>query len=109
VSAHAPPDTIRTSAESTPEATSSARCWRAFLLAAIRAISRCCAGGGYGDPLERDPARVAKDVSERMISRERAYASYGVVLDRGGAVDRTATESRRTAMRSTKEAPAGTT
>jgi N-methylhydantoinase B/oxoprolinase/acetone carboxylase alpha subunit len=37
-------------------------------------------GGGYGDPRERDPARVLHDVREGWISRSRAAEIYGVVL-----------------------------
>lgn len=45
-------------------------------------------GGGYGDPLERDPARVLKDVLERWETPERALEIYGVVLS-GSAADET--------------------
>ncbi len=38
-------------------------------------------GGGYGDPLERSPERVSKDVVHRRISPECAKEIYGVVLD----------------------------
>lgn len=38
-------------------------------------------GGGYGDPLERDPEAVAYDVKNRYVSRENALAYYGVVVD----------------------------
>jgi N-methylhydantoinase B/oxoprolinase/acetone carboxylase alpha subunit len=37
-------------------------------------------GGGYGDPRERDPARVLHDVREGWISRVRAAEVYGVIL-----------------------------
>ncbi len=37
-------------------------------------------GGGYGDPLERDPQRVLHDVLERYETRERAEAVYCVLL-----------------------------
>ena len=37
-------------------------------------------GGGWGDPLERDPQRVLDDVIEEKISRERAESVYGVVV-----------------------------
>ncbi|WP_420639222.1 hydantoinase B/oxoprolinase family protein [Candidatus Poriferisocius sp.] len=39
------------------------------------------AGGGCGDPLERDPRRVADDVRDGRVSVEGARASYGVVID----------------------------
>ncbi len=38
-------------------------------------------GGGYGNPLERDPARVAQDVKLGFVSIEKAREDYGVVLD----------------------------
>ena len=37
-------------------------------------------GGGYGDPLERDPASVCEDVAEAYVSIERALKDYGVVV-----------------------------
>lgn len=37
-------------------------------------------GGGYGDPLEREPARVRDDVADDYVSLERARKDYGVVL-----------------------------
>lgn len=37
-------------------------------------------GGGYGDPLERDPARVCRDVLERWETAERARAVYAVAF-----------------------------
>jgi N-methylhydantoinase B len=53
-------------------------------------------GGGWGDPLERDPEAVAADVREGYISPEVA-ADYGVVLKpAGGAADLKATERVRT-------------
>ncbi|WP_371400598.1 hydantoinase B/oxoprolinase family protein [Kribbella sp. NBC_00662] len=38
-------------------------------------------GGGYGDPLERDPARVATDVRNGFVSVTAAEREYGVVVD----------------------------
>jgi N-methylhydantoinase B len=40
-------------------------------------------GGGYGNPLERDPALVRRDVARGYFSAEDAERDYGVVL--GGA------------------------
>ncbi|MEK7878916.1 MAG: hydantoinase B/oxoprolinase family protein, partial [candidate division NC10 bacterium] len=51
-------------------------------------------GGGYGDPLERDPALVVRDVTEGLISREKAETVYGVVLKNGSA-DPEETRQRR--------------
>ena len=57
-------------------------------------------GGGYGDPLERDPKRVLKDVLEKWETPERALEVYGVVFkgslnDESLAVDLEATQKRR--------------
>jgi N-methylhydantoinase B len=41
---------------------------------------RTTGGGGWGDPLERDPALVVRDVVWRKVSPEAAFADYGVVL-----------------------------
>jgi N-methylhydantoinase B len=42
-------------------------------------------GGGYGDPLERDPALVRRDVLHGLVSAEAASEQYGVVLALRGA------------------------
>ncbi len=52
-------------------------------------------GGGWGDPLEREPKRVAWDVLEDIVSREAALKHYGVVLKEDGAVDEAATRALR--------------
>ena len=44
-------------------------------------------GGGYGDPLAREPERVCDDVADGLLSREAAGRDYGVVLTPAGAVD----------------------
>lgn len=41
-------------------------------------------GGGWGNPYDRDPQRVLWDVSEELISPERAKEFYGVVIERRG-------------------------
>lgn len=56
-------------------------------------------GGGYGPPIERDPEKVAEDVRGRFVSRESAYALYGVALDTEGNVEADATRARREEMR----------
>lgn len=43
-------------------------------------------GGGYGDPLERDPAMVLADVVQEKITVESARDEYGVVIDPGDEV-----------------------
>jgi N-methylhydantoinase B len=37
-------------------------------------------GGGWGDPLQRDPERVRWDVIRGLVSDESARNDYGVVL-----------------------------
>jgi N-methylhydantoinase B/oxoprolinase/acetone carboxylase alpha subunit len=39
-------------------------------------------GGGYGDPLERDPEAVLSDVLDEFTTVELAERDYGVVIDR---------------------------
>ncbi len=39
-------------------------------------------GGGHGDPLEREPALVARDVTDGLVSMERAREVYNVALTR---------------------------
>jgi N-methylhydantoinase B len=55
-------------------------------------------GGGYGDPLERDPTLVANDVRNRIVSNAVARDLYGVVLADGQA-DVPATSGRRESLR----------
>ena len=52
-------------------------------------------GGGFGDPLERDPTAVALDVRLGYVSRESAARDYGVAVDAGGALDDAGTEALR--------------
>jgi len=58
-------------------------------------------GGGYGDPLERDPDRVLWDVIEGKVSIPHAAEAYGVVVREGRppTLDAAATAARRGAMR----------
>jgi N-methylhydantoinase B len=51
-------------------------------------------GGGYGDPLLRDPARVLADVIAGKVTAEGARRDYGVVV-RDGRVDGDATAALR--------------
>jgi N-methylhydantoinase B len=60
---------------------------------------RQAGGGGWGDPLERVPEAVARDVKNEKVSFESARDAYGVVLDEAtGEVDQAATEARRKKM-----------
>ena len=57
-------------------------------------------GGGFGNPLERDPNRVVADVCSGYVSLEAARRDYGVVIDPSGrrfALDETATRELRRA------------
>jgi N-methylhydantoinase B len=57
-------------------------------------------GGGWGDPLERDPALVLRDVRNDFVSPDAAREDYGVVLTGDPpAVDEAATRELREAMR----------
>ena len=52
--------------------------------------------GGWGDPLERDPAAVLKDVRNELLSASKAAADYGVVVDTARwAIDTAATVKLR--------------
>jgi N-methylhydantoinase B len=61
-------------------------------------------GGGWGDPLERDPALVGKEIRQGLVSPEGAKA-YGVVADAKGQVDSAATEMLRSKLRSERTGP----
>ncbi len=62
--------------------------------------------GGWGDPLERDAALVARDVAYDLVSRARAESDYGVILSDDGAVDGAATDALRKEMRTARGEPA---
>lgn len=62
-------------------------------------------GGGWGDPLARDPALVARDVQRGLATPDGARA-YGVVLDARGEVDAAATATLRTDLAATRPPPA---
>lgn len=63
----------------------------------IRTVAPC--GGGWEDPLERDPRAVRDDVRDDLLTVEAARETYGVVLDGAGAVDREATRETRSQRR----------
>ncbi|WP_277497442.1 MULTISPECIES: hydantoinase B/oxoprolinase family protein [unclassified Nocardioides] len=75
---------------------------------------RTTGGGGWGDPLDREPASVARDVWWRKVSVEAARADYGVVLAEeldpeavaAPAVDVEATVALREQLRSERDADA---
>jgi N-methylhydantoinase B len=55
-------------------------------------------GGGYGDPLDRDPALVTQDVTEGYVSVHFARTTYGVAIE-DGKVDLVATDRLRADLR----------
>jgi N-methylhydantoinase B len=72
-------------------------------------IVRTGGGGGWGDPLERDPALVRNDVIEQLVSRRVAADIYGVVLRDDLTLDEAATGERRNALRSAAKRQQGET
>jgi N-methylhydantoinase B len=64
------------------------------------AIVRTGGGGGWGDPLQRDPKLVCEDVAEGLISAASARKHYGVVLRGGVSLDESATRRLREQLRS---------
>ena len=61
---------------------------------------RMASGGGYGDPLDRDPEAVLRDVVDGIVSVEAARDIYGVALEQTGTrVDVAATEELRARIR----------
>ncbi|MES1943908.1 hydantoin utilization protein B [Salinisphaera sp. PC39] len=54
-------------------------------------------GGGWGDPLQRDPAVVARDVARGLVTRDGARR-YGVVLAEDLSIDQGATDKLRKEM-----------
>jgi N-methylhydantoinase B len=53
------------------------------------------AGGGYGDPMLRDPARVHDDVIDGLISRATAQNDYAVIIGDDLSLDLAATQTAR--------------
>jgi N-methylhydantoinase B len=56
-------------------------------------------GGGFGDPLEREPECVRADVLDGKVSREHARSAYGVIIDDDTRVNAAATRAMRAALR----------
>jgi N-methylhydantoinase B len=65
-------------------------------------------GGGYGDPILRDPQRVRQDVEDLLVSVEYARKIYGVIVDPETLnVNEEATERTRRAIREKRLAASG--
>jgi N-methylhydantoinase B len=72
----------------------------------LRVVIASPGGGGFGDPLRRDPRAVLRDVKDGLVSRQRAEDVYGVALAEDPLrVDAAATAS----LRSRRPAPVGET
>jgi N-methylhydantoinase B len=67
-------------------------------------FGRTGGGGGWGDPLEREPARVAHDVREELVSRAAAAELYGVIVNDDFSTDDIATAARRAALKAARQA-----
>ena len=66
-------------------------------------VVRSYGGGGWGDPLDRKPESVLKDVQDRVVSLGRAHDVYGVVIDENSwTIDRAATEAVRKEKKAAK-------
>jgi N-methylhydantoinase B len=62
-------------------------------------------GGGYGNPLEREPDLVACDIEDGLVSIERAREVYGVALTQTGQHGRYAVDAEATARLRAETAP----
>lgn len=77
--------------------------FHAHLRTGDQIIHEVAGAGGWGDPLEREPASVLRDVSNGFVSRAAAAEHYGVVLLAADAgIDGAATASRRQALRAAR-------
>jgi N-methylhydantoinase B len=62
------------------------------------------AAGGFGDPIDRNPAMVEADVDNAAVSAAAARETYGVVIGTDGKADLAATERVRGEMRAARMA-----
>lgn len=58
-------------------------------------------GGGWGDPLERDPEIVGLEIRQGLVTPEGAR-HYGVIVDENGVVDADATDKLRAEMKASR-------
>jgi len=73
------------------------------VVAGDRLVFRTAGAGGWGDPLDRDPQLVLRDVLRDLVSRDAALRDYGVVID-GDSVDEAATVAERAELRGSRGA-----
>jgi N-methylhydantoinase B len=58
-------------------------------------------GGGWGDPLERDPALIGQEIVQGLVTAQGAR-DYGVVANDKGEIDTAATEALRAELRASR-------
>lgn len=61
-------------------------------------IAELPGGGGFGDPLQRDPKLVAEEVLNELLSPETARNAYGVVCSLEGVLNEAATSALRQSL-----------
>ena len=59
-----------------------------------RVVTRTGGGGGYGNPLARPEAEVLADVASGLVSREKAFETYGVAVTEALTIDPARTKPR---------------
>lgn len=67
-------------------------------------VNYCAGGGGYGDPLTREPAAIERDLRIGLCSAGEAERLYGLKLSPEGGADRAATEVERKRRRAERVA-----
>ena len=95
---HVPKDRIELEAQIGPLGRLSPKASRALHSGDIFSVEYS-GGGGFGDPLLRDPVLVADDVAANRITAESANSMYGVVLGDDDAVDLAGTVALRSQSR----------
>jgi N-methylhydantoinase B len=65
---------------------------------------RTTGGGGWGDPLDRPYAEVARDLAWGKVSAAGAHADYGVVTTDDGGIDEAASDALRAEQRAARPA-----
>ncbi|MBM3600897.1 MAG: hydantoinase B/oxoprolinase family protein [Alphaproteobacteria bacterium] len=65
-------------------------------------VMESAGGGGYGDPLEREPDLVRRDVIAGLVSLAQSRTAYGVVIGAGDAVDGAATARLRQELKAAR-------
>jgi N-methylhydantoinase B len=78
----------------TGEMTEAPTVTRLELRPGMRVVSHAAGGGGYGDPLDREPQLVFEDLLDGRITAQAAFDAYGVVIN-DGVLDEAATAVER--------------